>query len=66
MAGRSRRVGRAVQAELEAFTAKRLLTADVQDDGGVVLGVTHEAFLKLGHRLPPRSMRLRPRFGLQL
>ena len=33
-----------VQAELEAFIAKRLVTADVQDDGGVVLGVTHEAF----------------------
>jgi WD40 repeat protein len=34
-----------VCAELEAFTAKRLLTADVRDDGAVVLGVTHEAFL---------------------
>lgn len=34
-----------VKAELEAFTAKRLLTADVQADGTVVLGVTHEAFL---------------------
>ena len=33
-----------VQAELEAFIAKRLLTADVQD-GTAVLGVTHEAFL---------------------
>jgi WD40 repeat protein/energy-coupling factor transporter ATP-binding protein EcfA2 len=34
-----------VQAELEAFTAKRLVTADLQEDGRVVLGVTHEAFL---------------------
>ena len=35
-----------VQAELEAFTTRRLLSADLQDDGTVVLGVTHEAFLK--------------------
>ena len=34
-----------VRAELDAFTARRLLTADVKDDGTVVLGVTHEAFL---------------------
>ena len=34
-----------VRAELEAFIAKRLVTADVRDDGTVVLGVTHEAFL---------------------
>jgi WD40 repeat protein len=34
-----------VQAELEPFLARRLLTADVRDDGSVVLGVTHEAFL---------------------
>jgi WD40 repeat protein len=34
-----------VRMELEAFTAKRLLTADVADDGDVVLRVTHEAFL---------------------
>jgi WD40 repeat protein len=34
-----------VRAELEPFVARRLLTADVDDDGTVVLGVTHEAFL---------------------
>jgi WD40 repeat protein/ABC-type nitrate/sulfonate/bicarbonate transport system ATPase subunit len=34
-----------VRGELDAFTARRLLTADVQDNGTVVLGVTHEAFL---------------------
>ena len=34
-----------VRAELEAFVARRLLIADVEDDGAVVLGVTHEAFL---------------------
>jgi WD40 repeat protein len=34
-----------VRAELEAFTARRILLADVRDDGTVVLGVTHEAFL---------------------
>ena len=35
----------AIQAELEAFVARRLVTADLQDDGTVALGVTHEAFL---------------------
>jgi WD40 repeat protein len=34
-----------VRAELEAFAARRLLIADAEDGGSVVLGVTHEAFL---------------------
>jgi WD40 repeat protein len=34
-----------VRAELDAFVARRLLTTDTDDDGRVVLGVAHEAFL---------------------
>jgi WD40 repeat protein len=34
-----------VRGELDTFTARRLLTADLQENGTVVLGVTHEAFL---------------------
>jgi WD40 repeat protein len=33
-----------VSAELDAFTDMRLVTASIQDDGKVALGVTHEAF----------------------
>ena len=34
-----------VRDELDAFVARRLLTTDTDDDGRVVLGVAHEAFL---------------------
>jgi WD40 repeat protein len=36
-----------VRAEMDAFVARRLLTTDTDDDGRVVLGVAHEAFLSV-------------------
>ena len=63
-------LGAPVQAELEAFTSRRLLTADVQDDGTVVLGVTHEAFLSawppLASAINAKTAALRARRALEL
>ncbi|MHA6621101.1 nSTAND1 domain-containing NTPase [Pseudonocardia sp. DLS-67] len=36
---------RTVDAELDAFVARRLLVTDTGDDGSAVIGVAHEAFL---------------------
>jgi WD40 repeat protein len=60
----------AVRAELEPFTAKRLLIADIRDDGTVVLGVSHEAFLSawppLAAAITAQEAALRARRAVEL
>ena len=59
-----------IRTELEAFVARRLLTADVSDDGSVVLGVTHEAFLSawppLAAAITAEAAALRARRAVEL
>ena len=59
-----------IRTELEAFVARRLLTADVGDDGTVVLGVTHEAFLSawppLAAAITAEAAALRARRAVEL